>query len=438
MRLRDLWIGLTLGCLGVAQVFAASDDSPIKLRHALQRSWSHYETAGTKGAMLTMIGGGNFRFVQTFFYSDVACSSLLGVASITDNGAGYSFLDGESVRLNASTIYKLADNQGIATDTIACMKLYYNGGNQSSQGIDCQSYTDMTCAGTICSSQQTKTVSWKFNPAPCVTEHAYITSKNEKTVSKCAINNADGVLSDCVTTGDGFKKAAGVATNNSRLSIADESGNAVIKCAVNAASELLENCVSTGSGFKKPFALLYNDGYAYVASKKNDSVIKCRVGAADGLFSDCVSTGSGFNAPVGMSISNSYAYVVNLADDMVSRCTLTLADGSFSNCVEAGGSFKKPMGITLSNGYAYISDQTYDAIFKCTVSASDGLFSDCAETGSGFNNPVGIAMNNGYAYIGNEKDSTVMKCLVDEVTGVFSDCVTTGSGFNATRDICFC
>ena len=438
MRARHVWIYLMLGLLSAAQVCAATDGSPIKFRHALQRSWNHYEMAGTQGAVFVMNGGGKFRFLQTFFYSDAACSSLLGVGSITDNAMGYLFRDGESVRLNASTIYKLAHNQGIATDTIACMKVSMNGGNQSSKGVDCQSFTDMTCSGTTCTSQQTKVVNWVLNPTGCAVEHAYVTSKNEKTVSKCTINNADGMLSDCVPTGGGFKKAAGAASNNSYLSIADERGNALIKCSVNATSGLLENCTSTGSGFSKPFAIMYNDGYAYVASKKNDSVIKCKVSPSDGLFSDCASTGSGFNDPVGMQMSNSYAYVTNSKSKTVSKCTLTVADGSLSECVNAGGSFKKPVGIALNNGYAYVSDQKDDIVIKCLVSASDGSLSDCAETGSGFNNPVGIAMNNGYAYIGNEKDSTVVKCAVDDTTGAFSGCVTTGSGFNGTREICFC
>ncbi len=440
---RRLWQGSLLVITAVlwmvsVPIFASSKDVSLSLNHAIYESNNHYETAGSGGALFVISGKGNLRFLQTFFYSDASCTTLLGMGSITDNGSGRSFANGSTLRLSPSTIYQLADNQGITTADIACMKVFLNGGNQSSRGVDCQSFTDLTCTASSCSSQQVKYVNWVFKPDTCAKEHAYVTSKNESTVTMCEMDSVDGSLAGCAQTGDGFKKAAGAASNNGYVSITDEKRDALIKCRVNASTGLLENCADTGSGFSNPFAILYNDGYIYIASNKNNSVIKCKVDPKTGVSSLCASTGSGFSKPLCISMSNSYAYVVNSKNKTILKCFLNHADGSLSDCADAGGSFKKPVGIALSNGFAYIGDQKLDVIFKCTVSDADGSFSDCVETGSDFKNPVGIAINsNGYAYIGNEGNSTVSKCTVDEVTGALSECVSTGSGFNGTREICF-
>ena len=166
------------------------------------------------GGSLTITGSGTIRFIQAIFYSDTGCTNFLGAASAIDNVSGASFTSAQTIRLNSSSIYQLANNQSIATENIACMKLFLTGSNQSSQGISCQSFTDISCSGTQCTSAQTKNVTWSSNPTPCGTRYLYVPNTANNTVSKCAINNSSGLLSGCATTGSGFSSPRGIALNN--------------------------------------------------------------------------------------------------------------------------------------------------------------------------------------------------------------------------------
>ena len=339
------------------------------LQHVLKQSWHPYRelSLGSSAGQLTITGSGTIRFMHLFFYSDAACSSRLGEASILGNSQGFSFTDEQSIKFNATSVYNLANNQGIATDNIACMQAYIDGGNQSASGISCQSFTDETCTGTTCTSNQIKTVAWESNPTLCATRHAYVANYGNKSVTKCTINDADGLFTDCATT---------------------------------------------GSDYNKPKSIGVNDAYAYVTNYNDKTVTKCNVSVSDGALSSCTSTGSDFNKPEGIGMSNGYVYVLNGSGDTVTKCGISLVDGALQNCASTGSDYSKPKGIGINNSYAYITNYNNKTITKCDVSTSDGTLSNCASTGGSFNKPQGIELNNGYAYIALNAQSTITQCTV--------------------------
>lgn len=432
-----IFICFALGCINTAVASYSHSEKPKRslLQNILEKSWNQSASLKASAGEITITGAGNIHFLQAFYYSDAACSNILGVASIIDNGRGFPFSNGQTVRFTSRAAYKLANDQHITTNDIACIKLYLDGGNQASNGASCQAFTDVSCSGTTCTSQQTKTVNWVSNPIACATRYIYVANKKGNTVSKCDISNEDGALGNCNSTGSEFNQPAGISINNCYASTANQKNNTVIKCMVNPNDGGFSECAETGENFNRPFATLYNDSYVYITNYRASTVSKCKVVTTDGTFSDCITTGSGFKRPTGIRINNRYAYVANYTRNTISKCLIDTATGEFSDCAITGSGFNRPAGIAVNNGYAYIGNSRSDLVLKCTVNPINGELSECASTGSGFNDPVGINIKNGYAYIGNQRNNNVLKCLVDASTGAFSDCNETGSGFKQTREI---
>jgi len=422
-----------IGCVSSFDVLA----KPMALDQVLQQRWDPYRALalGSSSGQFTMTGTGTIRFIKLFFYSDTGCSTRLGDASILGNGLGFEFSNGQSVSINASSVYKLASNQGITTDDIACMKVYMNGSNESSKGVACQSFTDETCTGTRCTSNQVKTVTWDANPTSCAARYAYVTNYGNKSVTQCTVSSSDGSFSGCTETGSDYNKPRGIAINDAYAYITNYSNKTVTKCKVSASDGTLSNCATTGSDFNKPKGIAISNGYAYVLNLTGSEVIQCSISVSDGSLSSCASTGSNFNKPRGIALNNSYAYITNDGDKTITQCSVSSVDGSFSDCTSTDADYNKPRGIQLSNGYAYIVLNKLETITYCTVSALDGSLSGCAETGSSFDSPIDIRMSDGYAYISNQSDSTISKCTVDASTGALSDCANTGSDFNKNKEL---
>jgi len=428
---------LTMGLLTNVAAFTAPESiDNTTLQQALKQSWHPYRelSLGSSGGQLVITGNGTLRFLRLFFYSDTTCSTRLGDASIIANAQGFLFTDGQSISINPSSVYKLANNQGIATDNIACMEVFLDGSNQSSDGVSCQQFTDETCSGTTCTSEQIKNVTWQTNPTMCATRYAYVTNYNNKTISKCTVSDIDGALSDCVSTGSGYNKPIGIAVNDAYAYITNYANKTVTKCNANAANGSLTNCTSTGSAYNKPEGVGVSNGYVYVLNGSGNTVTKCNISVTDGTLENCASTGSDFNKPKGIGINNSYAYITNYKAKTITKCDVSTSDGSFSNCASTGGSYNKPKGIELNNGYAYVILNNAKTVTQCTVSPDDGSLSNCTETGTGFSKPVGLRVSKGYAYV-SDQSSKVFKCTVNASTGAFSDCASTGSGFNANQEL---
>ncbi|MCH9755866.1 MAG: hypothetical protein K0U37_01575 [Gammaproteobacteria bacterium] len=434
---------LMLGFLGAINVFAAPEDI---LENRLTQSEStqprvsniftpyitNPDLLGAAGK-ITLTGTGTIRFLQAFFYSDVACSTILGIASVIDNSLGFSFTDGQTVSLNDEVAFTLADNQEITTGDIACMKLFWNGSNESPDGVNCQSFTDMSCSGSKCTSSQTKTATWEADPTACEQRYAYITDFSANTVTQCAVHAVTGLLSGCTTTGSGFSGAAGVQLNNGYAYISNFSSSEVRQCAVNTTDGTLPvfGCASTALSIT-PLGLALNNGYAYF-SNNSTTVTKCTVSASDGTLSSCGTVVSGLSGTRSVSVNNGYIYITRNGPGELTKCTVSVVDGTLSSCGTTGLGFSDQRGLAINNGYAYVVNRTPNTVSKCTISAVDGTLSSCGITAIGFSTPIGITISNNFAYITNDGTNDVTKCTVDSVTGDLSSCGASGAGTGFTR-----
>lgn len=385
--------------------------------------------ANNVAAGITINGSnGTIRFLKIIFYSDVNCTSPLETASVIDNSQGLPFTSGQTVQLNSSSVFQLANKQGVTPQNIRCMKVFLDASHESSKGIDCQAFTDINCTGTECISNQTKSVDWKSNPTACATtRYAYVANEGSlNRISKCNVSSVDGTLSNCDTTGGTFVRPIGVTINNGYIYVTDGSESTLSKCSVSAADGTLSGCVITGSTFNGPGGMTINNGYAYVANLNGNNVSKCNVSATDGSLDPCGTFNDNFVQPAGIIFDNNHAYVTNSGDNTVSKCDVSTSDGALSNCEKTGSTFSFPTGITSDNGYIYVANSANSTISKCDINTTDGTLSGCGVISDDtFSFPVGVTINNGYAYVANYDDSTVSKCAVSTSDGALSDCRTT-------------
>lgn len=406
----------------------------LQLRDLFVEENPYLSTVMSSGGQLTITGSGTIRFLQAFFYSNVACTTLLGAASIIDNVTGKTFTTGQTVSINSSSVYQLANNQGIATNNIACMKVFLNGSNQSSKGISCQSFSDMQCSGVTCTSSQTKSVSWASTPSFCATQYAYISNFGNSTVSQCTVDSSTGALTGCGTTGSGFSSNIGVSLSNYYSFVDNNTATTSVRCRVSSSTGALSTCTNTGSGLSSPQGNTLNNAYFYAVNSANSTVSKCTVSSSTGDLSSCNTTGSGFNSPRAIVINNGFAYIAN-GSGTVSKCTVDSTSGALSSCVSTGSGFGNPNGIVINNGFAYIANVSGSTVSKCTVDGTTGLLSSCATTGSGFANPRGMNINNNFIYVTNSgTNNSVSTCTINTVTGALTGCGTT-SGFTDPRGI---
>jgi len=374
------------------------------------------------GGQLTISGASSsIQFLQALFYSDTGCTTLLGGASAVDNVAGLAFSSGGTVSVNTDSTYKLANNRGITTGNIGCMKLYVDGGNQSSDGVACQTFDDLSCSGTSCTSSQTKAVTWDASPTLCSTHYAYITNAGNDSVTKCDVATVGGALSNCATTGSSVVNPRGIAINNYYAYIASDTNGTVTECDVNVSNGILENCLTPRDvSLVEPRGLTINGGWLYVVSQTLEQVGSCQVSALDGdITTPCSQAGTGFSDPYYVTYNNGYGYVANNGNDTVSLCTASSVDGSLSSCTQtpAGVAINNPRGIAINNGFAYIVRSGGSSLTRCTVDSNTGVLSDCGSTGSGFNQPRGITINNDLAYVVNRDGNSVSLCTINSSTG---------------------
>jgi hypothetical protein len=416
-------------------------DKPVTLQNILTTQPEDMSGIMSSGGALTITGSGTIHFLQAFFYSDTGCTTLLGAASAIDNVSGMTFTSGQTVSVNSSSVYQLANNQGITTGNIACMKLYVDGRNQSPSGVSCQSFTDESCSGTSCTSSQTKSVSWASGPTACATRYAYVVNSTANTVSKCTVNASTGALSGCASTGSGFTGPLGVNIINSYGYVTNNSpANTVSFCAVSASDGSFSNC-SSPTSMNDPGQMTINAKYAYFPSLSGNNVTQCTIipdisNLSTSPFSSCTTpVDPVLTNAQGIEINQGFAYVSNALGSIVSKCTVSTSDGLLSSCASTGSGFDGPRGIGLNNGFAYIANGNASTVTKCTISAVNGTLSSCASTGSGFSAPRDIAINNGFAYVTNSGANSVTKCTVNSSTGALASCAPTGSGFTAPRQI---
>lgn len=400
---------------------------------------------GATAGDLSITPGGVIHYLKVFFYSDTACTNLLGSASLIDNTVGFSFDSGQTVHLRSDAVYALANNQGIAMDDIQCMSLYVSGQKQSDGGVACQSFTDETCTGSSCTSAQTKSVSWTSNPSECGTVYAYVsTNLNTGGVSKCRLNSSTGALENCASTAGSFVFATpiGVGVNNGYgyiMNIQKPLASAISMCRISSTDGALEDCSDTAnpSNLGSPKNIVFDRGYAYltgIESATSDRVVKCAVDPATGALAVASCTyllnipDDAFNdIDVGISINNDYSYITDFGNDKIIKCTVTPATGDFTDCADTATGFSGPSGIAFNNAYAYITNKNNNTVSICAVNPETGALSGCsASTETGFNVPTSIAIHKGSAYVVNQGSHSISQCTIG-LNGILQDCDQTAS-----------
>lgn len=394
-------------------VFSIST-SALTLQSTLNPALSGAPCAG----QLTINSAGTARFFQAFFYSNTACTTLLGVGSIIDNTTGFVFTSGQTVRLNGQSIYQLANNLGIDTATIACMQVYINGSAQSSDGVSCTAFTDETCTGGTCTSSQTKTVSWGNNPSECGSNpRIYVANNTSATFSVCNLD-----FTSCTNTVSQTNPRGMAVNNGHAYSTSNTSSPAVYTASLNSDGSL--NTVSSvATGYNNLAGITLNNNYVYFADSIPDSsgqgLNQCQVIAATGALTNCGDSGAtAYGRPAYITFNNGYAYIANSNQgsplNTITQCRVNVATGNLSTCGDSGGTnFTGPRGIAIYNGFAYVANWNQGngtRITVCSVDSSTGQLSNCALNSSTcgiggtsvcFNAPYGIGVYNNQLYVAN-------------------------------------
>lgn len=438
---------------------------------------------------ISAASGGEVHFLQLFYYNSSSCASSAlmanGVADLTNNFVGFtlpSLPQKYRFNLNGTSIYNLIFNRGFTTgdmSTIGCIGVSLTGGNDSTNGINCTYFNDITCDNTTseCASSLNQSVNWTTTtPTPCVTpKNLYISNNAANNVYACPINS-DGTLGNCVQTGpSGSSLAASLTLGNivnngyAYFSSGATTTSIVVKCSLNPASSgALSNCATTTSaaitsslnGAKGIAFSSYNNGinsrvYAYIATN-NTSLAQCTVTTSqsgNGELSGCSSLplagGSvSLSTPIDLVINDNYIYVTNntggIGTGSISICQIV--SGNLSCSTGTTTHVVNPKGIAINNGYIYFVNNSVNsidgAVASCQITTG-GALTNCVNTGaltSEFNTPQAIAIYNGYAYISNNGSSgsnknTITLCTISS-PGQLSSCgplsLTNASGGSLT------
>jgi hypothetical protein len=236
-------------------------------------------------------------------------------------------------------------------------------------------------------------------------------------LSYCVLN-ADGTLSSCAATGNGFTAPSGIVFNGSNAYVADDNTiNAVYLCNVGL-DGTLSGCVPTGNNFQTPWQLAIN-GKTLYATNIAGGVTTCGINA-DGTLSGC--TGSPGSGTAGIATSSGYAYI-GAAASTVNVCAIGVS-GILSGCIGTGGGFAGLDGITLSGSYAYIANQNGGTVSVCSING-DGTLSGCAASPVG-SQPTDVVIKGGQAYV-NDWNGNIYLCAVG-AGGALTNCAFSNGG----------
>lgn len=407
------------------------------------------------GAAITMSGAGTTRFLQFFFY-ETGCSTLLGASSIIDNSSGLPFSNGQTVSFDSGSIYTIATNVEVTPSQVGCMKVYMDGGAQSTSGISCQTFSSESCSGSTCNSNQGANSATWGTPTACATRYAYISQFNTNStqnIYRCQIES-NGTLDNCELTGPSPLKNAtlGSTVSNGYIYISNNPASTpqVSYCPVVAATGLVDTTLSncrtasepSGVTFKGPKGVTISAGYAYLLDGASSSnLYPCVVSPSHSSPGMTCSSGidSGLDDPRGIAMNNGYLYISNnaggLGNGTISICQVSdgAVVGSCSTASVATAYADSPRGVAVYNNYLYFVNDTVTgtggAITSCSIN-TDGTLGTCADTGSGisaFGNPQGIAIYNGYVYV-TDTANHVLKCtLSGDGTITNGSCVQTAT-----------
>lgn len=383
------------------------------------------------GAAVNLTGDSVIHYLKAYFFSS-GCTTLLGTGSIIDNGTGFAF-DNEAVYLNGDSTFKLANTHvDNPTANIGCMKLIWDGGNASTDGSNCQEFTDESCSGSTCSSSQSKNVTWAASAPVCTNApiHMFYQADDGKETHSCTLNTSNGnmVSSSCsnqVTSSGMF----GLATNNGYIYIIKNASRKIEKCAIDPNTGDFESnsCVETPSTAlpspDSPRSIVLNTHFAYITTFTANNVYRCDVSLTDGALSNCAVAATGETQGLGVAINNGFLYYGSSNGD-IRKCTINPTTGALSPCAENATGAGSVIGMTIHNNFMYTTTAS-TTVRLYSINSSNGDLTFVETTGGAFDfgTSFDIAVFNSYAYVTNiESPATITKCLVNNSTGALSDC----------------
>jgi hypothetical protein len=237
-------------------------------------------------------------------------------------------------------------------------------------------------------------------------------------LSYCVLN-ADGTLSSCAPTGNGFSQPTGIVFNGGNAYVADYGSNVVYLCGVGLDGSLLA-CVNALGNFQNPWQLAVNaTTNTLYATTTSGGVTICAINGNGTLSSCAPSPGS---VTTGVAASSSYAYI-GTGPNTVDVCAIGVS-GSLSGCTNTGSGFVGLDGISLSGSNAYIANENGGTVSVCSIGANGGL-SGCASSPVG-GQPTDVVIKGSQAYV-NDAAGNIYLCSVG-VGGALTNCAISNGG----------
>jgi hypothetical protein len=249
-------------------------------------------------------------------------------------------------------------------------------------------------------------------------------------LSYCVLNAADGTLSSCASTGNGFSAPAGIVFDGNQFAYVADYGNSAVYVCNAGLDGSLSGCVSTGSNFQNPLQLAIGGNMLYASNANSTSgVTTCSIGVNGFLASCNQSPGAGTTAIALNSGSGpSYAYV-GVGPNNVEVCAIG-GSGGLTNCAGTGAGFSNVDGISVAGGYAYVANQGNGSngfVSVCSINPDGSLSNSCATYNIGAM-PTDVVIKGGQAYV-NDASGNIYLCSVS-AGGALTNC--TVSNGNAT------
>lgn len=158
-------------------------------------------------------------------------------------------------------------------------------------------------------------------------------------VMYCQIGG-DGSLSNCAAAGSWNNLlVTGIAVGGGYAYIAGfdlSDYESVMYVCVQDTDGTLSSCTTTGSGFSSPQFITLTAGYAYIGNQGADAVAVCTIGTGGALTNCNNSSIPGSYEPNGVALFGGYAYV-GANNDNLYVCVVNSSDGSLSSCVVSNG-----------------------------------------------------------------------------------------------------
>ena len=264
-----------------------------------------------------------------------------------------------------------------------------------------------------------------------------------------------------------FSKPVAIATDGTKLYIADYSNNAVrqIVIATGEVSTLaggtlgFSDGIGTAASFKGPNGITLSGNNLYVSDNNNFAIrkISLSTGAVTTLAggtqgsADGIGAAARFNFPGCLTTDGTNLYLADNSNNEIRKITIdtgkvtTLAGSTSpgnSNGTGSSASFNCPWGITTDGVNLYVSDSNGNDIRRIVIST--GVVTTLVVASAGLNNPMGLATDGSNLYVADLGSNMIRKIsiatgamttLAGSATAGSSDGNGASAGFQAPRAI---